>query len=118
MLDRMSVRNPTYNSVLSIFATFGKVNIELVCKHTGLSNGMASHYLRMMQTEGVIYIADWKPDRRNMFRAVYELGKEPDVPKPDRKETKRKRLAAKQEYFKPKTFVPHRDIASAWMTHL
>jgi len=118
MLDCMPVKNPTYNSVLSVLSTYGKVNSELLCKHTGLSKGMASYYLRMMQTENVVYIAEWKPDKRNVFRAVYSLGKEIDAPKPDRKEATLKRKAAKQEYFKPKKFIPRRDIAAEWMTHL
>lgn len=108
--------NTTDRLVLQIVKDNDGVNCEFVSKHFEVGPTHIQSILKKFHIRGMIYIAAYKPDKRNCLRPMYMYGNEPDAPKPPVKyatERKYERMLASKA-----PFTPRRDIAAEWMTHL
>lgn len=108
--------NTTDSLVLQIIKDNDGVNCEFVSKHFELGYTHIQSIIKKFHLKGMIYISAYKPDKRNCMRPIYSYGNEPDAVKPPVKyatERKQERILASKA-----PFIPRRDVASEWMTHL
>lgn len=61
----------------------GDMTLQELADETGLHYVSVLRYCRALRAEGVLYVADWRPDARgNLSLKVYKVGTRPDAPKP------------------------------------
>lgn len=116
MYDYLPMTHNTYSLVLKIVTEQSPINLESVARNFELSPRHIQQILTNLHQARLIYVKEYRPDKRNCLRAWYAAGDEMDAEKPPVKYATERRkerlLAAKQP------FTPRRDVASVWMTHL
>lgn len=108
--------NATSARVLQIVKDNDGVNCESVASHFELGPNHIQALLKKMHQDNLIYIGSYKPDKRNCLRPMYMYGNEPDAPRPPIKYASERKQERLLEAKRP--FIPRRDMASEWMTHL
>lgn len=116
MYDKLPMTHNTYSLVLKIVTEQSPINLESVARNFELSPRHIQQILTNLHEAMLIYVKEYRPDKRNCLRPWYAAGNEVDAEKPPVKYATERRkerlLAAKQP------FTPRRDVASVWMTHL
>ena len=116
MYDELPMTHNTYSMVLKVVTEQSPINSESVARNFELAPGHIQQILRNLHQARLIYVKEYRPDKRNCLRPWYAAGDEMDAEKPPIKYATERRkerlLAAKQP------FTPRRDVASVWMTHL
>lgn len=108
--------NTTDRLVLQIIKDNDGVNCEFVSKHFEVGATHIQSIIKKFHVRKMIYISAYKPDKRNCMRPLYSYGNKEDAIKPPVKyatERRHERLLALNA-----PFIPRRDIAAEWMTHL
>lgn len=75
-----------------------------------ISKAAASMAAKELHEAGWIHIAEWRLSPKNGGNKVYALGEGKDATKPEPKYSPRNRSVPVDE-----PFVPHADVAAAWM---
>lgn len=76
-----------------------------------ISKAAASMAAKELHEAGWIYVAEWRHNAKNGGNKVYALGEGKDATKPEPKYKPRDRSIPADD----KPFVPHADVAAAWM---
>ena len=77
-----------------------------------IEKGAASQAAKELHVAKLIHIAEWRTNAKNGGNKVYAYGEGEDAVKPEPKFAPRNK---KQEMYVPKVFIPHADVAAAWM---
>lgn len=111
----MQIR-PKHSSdmILDIVKKEGRISAVQLRNKVNLADTTITDYLRNLHDAKKIYIVDWYRDKRNCARPVFAAGNKIDADKPPLKG----KYVPKNPKVEKEAFVPRRDEASAWMTHL
>lgn len=108
--------NSTHDKILALIESQGKANAGTMSRYFDLAPNYIQDVIKQLYRARKIHISDYKPDARNCMRPLYSVGAKLDAIKPPVKlatQKRHERLIARQE-----PFVPRRDVAAQWMTHI